>query len=76
MKVFECTVAPRLAGRDTVYKELHICKGEVFCRISLELMANEKLEYQIRSTFEGMGVVNGQNYQFSSQNPDLILQMM
>jgi hypothetical protein len=38
-------------------------------------MANEKLEYQIRSSFAGVGVVNGQNYQFSPHNSDLILQV-
>lgn len=39
-------------------------------------MVNEKLEYQMRSTFAGVTVVNGQNYQFSAMNSDLILQVM
>ena len=43
--------------------------------MSLELMANENVEYQIRSTSLAVSVVNGQNYQFSSYTPDLILQL-
>jgi hypothetical protein len=73
--VFDCTVVPREAARDTIQKELRVTPLNEFYQISMTMIANEKFEYQIRSTVHTINVINGKNFKFSPESDQLLLQL-